>query len=1179
MEKQKNGVYTYCRKSTQYSTWSRQCFMTGEQCSKQSIVHKERERLHRNKEINAFVVMNFSEMSDVVYKWKLSSFIESLKDHLYLNNNTDEIICVADTKDDPNTLENIEQGWTKVSKIHVVRADSNTVSNYIICNRVCQQMQIADLVIVDVSVENTNVFYEFGMAVAFGKLILPICYNESFYQFSMPEGAKECLEKRRKEYEKLPKEADKAKKKTELEEFRRMVEHHIDCYPWRRKLFEYYGIRYRSKDSHVGYTIFQDIINPLYNYSDTKYNQFPYDAKINRINGNLLDDELYKQLSDEDEKRLGEEKRKQEEAKARNENYVITYKPVAERVGSLLYSRLGDSYGNGTISGKYNTVLIYTMDKILNAEQAGQCIINYYQNMTSQIWEEFCFRGDRVGVMGQANAIPDDPKDTKTDQKLLYRVGDIIRIGMNEATHLAQKQRIKTSDYLLGNREIIPENDYPLMPPEEWNNTALRFTKEYVRNRCIPIYPDEPIYVQELLHGVQRGILSDDLLEKKKYDYKHFFCLFHVTLHTLRYTNEIVVDLSHNSLQALFWLGVAHGRNTQAITVRHIPTTEELRLTGTTELPTERNIFDVAGLWTAILHSNNTNGFYHQLAMAQIGIEQYSKLALPEAEIEQYKEAVLDEFYETSPYMKFGYERITQRISNLDKRHKANNLDKRHKANNQGEQDYLELRDILSQLYSNERMKHIWKTLADRNRKESERLESYYRSLFWRRMLRYNELQLYTPQRDGHDSETREPKRISITWDMDAAAELSHYLSKRNTIGRYRIHSLQQGKTAEEAQKSNFICIGGEAVPMAVPGKGGLPLVKHIRDNINEESVVRHLAYGETRCKFTRKETRGYRGVFSEDGKNNVFAPFVNAYCTGNLISGKQKKIIKRCKHFSLDNPGEFVPVNKYFMPAKLTGTWETTGKGSFNLPENFADPCQLCQNRNDKYEQLAQLILWREVPKNRTDQKEKVKYWVSLIGVSGPATLALTSLLVDDQQKKELLPEKRGKAAALPLNNIQTHIRKTLMDHYDIALKKQFKKREIPLPEKNDLLNRVCHATKLYLSTVLYQYFFPFLSLADEEEICNGMKAYVSSIGFLDMFENEPHKLIEEAVTNALQETISGIRGVEALYRVEVKYGTDDMDDRSPQDIHLLRRDNSTNDGTKGDPVISCLFAKSPSK
>ena len=157
--------------STENCIQSRRCFMSGEHCSKQLNIYQERKKLHEGKRINAFVIMNFSDMSDVVYKWRLKDFIGSLSSQLYINKRTDAVIC---------SLEDPGEDWNQVTEINVLRSDSNPASNYVICNRVCQQMQIADLIIVDVTVENTNVFYEFGMAVAMGKLILPLCYNDSF---------------------------------------------------------------------------------------------------------------------------------------------------------------------------------------------------------------------------------------------------------------------------------------------------------------------------------------------------------------------------------------------------------------------------------------------------------------------------------------------------------------------------------------------------------------------------------------------------------------------------------------------------------------------------------------------------------------------------------------------------------------------------------------------------------------------------------------------------------------------------------------------------------------------------------------------------------------------------------------------------------------------------------------
>ena len=46
-----------CVNSTQHSIYTRRCFATGELCSKQTNVHKEREKLHKNDEINAFVLL------------------------------------------------------------------------------------------------------------------------------------------------------------------------------------------------------------------------------------------------------------------------------------------------------------------------------------------------------------------------------------------------------------------------------------------------------------------------------------------------------------------------------------------------------------------------------------------------------------------------------------------------------------------------------------------------------------------------------------------------------------------------------------------------------------------------------------------------------------------------------------------------------------------------------------------------------------------------------------------------------------------------------------------------------------------------------------------------------------------------------------------------------------------
>ena len=1120
------GIYPYCEKSTQYSIHSRRCFMTGELCSKQSSVHRKREELHDENEINAFVVMNFSDMSDVVYKWKLRSFIESLKKFLFLKKEEDRdhpgksrttaIACVAKNKDDIPEKE--RDKWVPVKNIRVVRADSNTESNYVICDRVCQQMQIADLIIVDVSVENTNVFYEFGMAAAFGKLILPICYNESFYQMRLPEGAKRFLEERRAEAATAEFSDGKKQKIQNLDSIRKMLEHHIDSYPWRRKLFEYYGIRFRKGNSEVGYTNFRDITNPVFGFSDLQYTRFPYDHQI-------------------DEWAIpGEAQKNDKNTTKKNPfGYDVVDDGDRKKVGYHLYNRLRTSY-NQKMSDEndpspFNTLVVYTMDGVMNGEQAGQCIINYYRHMTARIQEEHCFCGDRVGILGQSNKIHDDPKDTKTDQKLMYKVSDIIRIGMNEATHMAMQKKIKTEDYLSANHGPVGN--------EDWSEDILRYVKEYVRNRCIPAYPDEPIYVDQLEHGVQKQILTKNIDDEER---KYYFCLFHVMLHTLRYTNEIVVDLSRNSLQALFWLGVAHGSDAHAITVRHMPTEQELKQLGEQTLPSERHIFDVAGLWTAILRSNDTDGFYQQLAKAQVGIEQSSKLLQPDSE--KYQESVLEQYHAPSPYMKGGYSNFREKVDALSGKD-GDSLD--------GE-DIKQMLKLLRGIGENERLCKIWDALTERNKLESKQLESYYRSRFWSRLLRQNALHIYIPEKKGKTEGNNQPCRVNISWDVSATAELSHYLSKRLMIGSYRQTMLREAGPQPEVWNQNFISIGNDTKPFS-KGDSRLTLVDYAREKL-PALRLRKMDTREVTCGYRGESKRLIRGFFEPDtgdGKTNVFAWFPIKECIEHINEQRENDEKKKRQDAEKDQRKDAEKDQR-----RETGNAqlnEEEKKGIYHGNEPLENVKCSLENRNlgadDCYTQLAQLLLWREPT---GESRKEMRFWVSLVGVSGPATLALTTLLVNPEQREELfrrdgiLPKAdavQKKSQKHLLNMLQSDIRAEFLEKYNALLENNLAPAVLP---------QVRYATNLYLSTILYQYFFPFLTIADEMRIKNGMDAFLAA-NRMGVEASVDWNSVEDGVKEALKEALEALYGVESLYTVTVAYNDSDTDSRWPKGIEPLKK------------------------
>lgn len=1073
MINQCNGCYT----SIEDCINSRRCFMTGEYCSKQTNIQKERKKLHNEDSINAFVIMNFSNMSDVVYKWRLKSFIESLKKYLYISDSSERIWCRPSSRLSKEEEEQMKiDGWKQIERIKVIRADSDPASNYVICNRVCQQLQIADLVVVDVSVENTNVFYEFGMAVALGKMILPICYSESFYEMSIPEETAKVIKEQKKSY----------------------LEHHMDCYPWRKRLFEYYGIRYRSeKDSKqidecrsrkpdfdianindneakglqiTRYLDFEEATKKEYGFGDMQYDRFPYHE--------IIDTEGADKTS----------------------------------IGKKIYNRLKETYNkSGYI---HNTLVVYTMDGFLNDAQAGQCIINFYINITKQMKEEHCFCGDRVGVLIQANAIPEDVKDAKTEKKLLYSVGEIIQIGMNQATYTALKEKIKTRDFL-------KISDAQNGTESEWKEDIKRFVKEHIRNKSLAIYPNNPVYVNRVKNGLQKDILEEE--GNGDFAFEYYFCLYHVMLRTLKYTNEIVVDISKNSLQSLFWLGAAHASDIYAITVQHEESDRERSIMTGTPDKKERNIFDVAGLWTAILRSYDTEGFYYQLELAQQGIEQHTKLMLKNVGL--YEEKLKKYLYDT-----------------------------RHISPQEAAPDVVEL-------------------LVNKDKEETRVLESYYRDRFWKPMLRYNRLWIYLPQVDGKNPKDGEPRLHTAKWDVDAIAALSHYLSKRKVIGEYHFKTLGEGVADDNADTLNFICVGDAARPLKKfqQNIGGEETGKSGTESL-AEYISRQLSFSasgvEKGCNVIHERAEyphKYQCFEGDEKKQRIYKGFA-------AFNGKPENDI----YTQLPQPDCYDcmkarPAAESIISSAAKGR-EKAVSGSKDFENRDCD----FHDINRLHGQLAQLILWREVPQA---DNGRVYFRVALTGVSGPATMALAAVLVDDDQKKEIFyieglednDDWEKLVESNPLNKLQERVRKQFMNIYlnkigDCLRELSFKHwhkdlkdegadyaEEKLTPQETAYIDRIKYAGGMYLSTVLYRYFLPFLSLEDEYRICNGMKIYVSSMmaagispfslnyppnGDAQFATAAPEKFVKKAaiaVTEVLEHVLHSFRGVEALYEVEV--------------------------------------------
>jgi hypothetical protein len=132
------------------------CFMNGKSCIYERIISErisaERERKPGAPK-KAFIIMPFNKKLDAMYKWVVNPF---------LVNGGPEDRPDSDNRYKPE------------------RADDITHLGYIICEKICKKIQEADLVVVDVSFDNANVFYEFGLSVALRKTILPLCLEENW---------------------------------------------------------------------------------------------------------------------------------------------------------------------------------------------------------------------------------------------------------------------------------------------------------------------------------------------------------------------------------------------------------------------------------------------------------------------------------------------------------------------------------------------------------------------------------------------------------------------------------------------------------------------------------------------------------------------------------------------------------------------------------------------------------------------------------------------------------------------------------------------------------------------------------------------------------------------------------------------------------------------------------------
>ena len=106
----------------------------------------------------------------------------------------------------------------------------------------------------------------------------------------------------------------------------------------------------------------------------------------------------------------------------------------------------------------------------------------------------------------------DSYKDTREKLNLFYDVGEIIHIGVNQATYTAAKNKLKSDDYMPLKSENELEQDKTQKSGKITSTQAesiIRYVKGHIRNRGLLMYPDNPVYVNRAKSRIHGDILRD----------------------------------------------------------------------------------------------------------------------------------------------------------------------------------------------------------------------------------------------------------------------------------------------------------------------------------------------------------------------------------------------------------------------------------------------------------------------------------------------------------------------------------------------------------------------------------------------------------------------------------------------------------------------------------------------
>ena len=592
----------------------RKCFITGQPCSHKTKIQRLREENHKKGILTTFVVMSFTGLGFSMYEMYVRELEALIKSYCSLKITKEN--CELTVHDPSDKKKGSSFKHKEIAKVQFMRADLEVSTGHVVCNRVCDPIQQADIVVVDVSHPNPNVFYELGLALSMGKYVLPICFSKKYYYKEPdPEG------KGRDEY-------------------------NIEYFPWMKELYQYFSLYCLALSAPKKYPSFSKSLEC------EKYTQFSFSDEKTHV---AVDKIMYALLSDgviggedgtdnsKDTLMLYSEKGLEDK-----KQFPIVLKNVKKLAEALSNSEL---FCGNRIMVLAQDDKLYEQDK----DMPTGCPIGYNvaditkyginKAMEQMAKDIVYFDTSEKGDSDQNDVSLPNYSDVflayGRSPLFMERIRQCVHHELKFFAHTIGDNNPSGSDNADKNpRDIASSEEETDAVKTDYDNNIDNLNeikKEFGGQDYSFISLLSTLFCNLFCNNAKN---ANDIPELKTPTYTYL----NVMISYMRYANQVFVDTHANDIVSYFWLGVCHAAGVDTARIERNYTEadkklEENKKTFDKSMNREiqyfksiRSVFDVAGLWCAYINANNIKDFIEQLYQVEIGIYEHHHAYIKDGE-------------------------------------------------------------------------------------------------------------------------------------------------------------------------------------------------------------------------------------------------------------------------------------------------------------------------------------------------------------------------------------------------------------------------------------------------------------------------------------------------------------------------------------------------------------------